>query len=189
MTTTATRPGAAPFSVECPNLLQHHLDHLRASGISDEVIKERGYESVLGKKRLADLGFSSAQQRVPGILIPQWGVEGKERGYQYRPDNPRTNSKQKVIKYENPTGSSIHLDCPPRCRKSLGDPSIPLWITEGSKKADALASHGACAVSLTGVWGFKGKNELGGITFLVDWDTNIWGVGLLNMQVSRTVLS
>ncbi len=60
LTTTATRPGTGPFSGECPNLLQHHLDHLRASGISDDVIRQRGYESVLGKKRLADLGFSSA---------------------------------------------------------------------------------------------------------------------------------
>ncbi|MFC1972598.1 DUF3854 domain-containing protein, partial [Chloroflexota bacterium] len=40
----------------------------------------------------------------------------------------------------------------------------------GSKKADALASHGACAVSLTGVWGFKGKNDLGSTTLLADWD-------------------
>jgi hypothetical protein len=52
----------------------------------------------------------------------------------------------------------------------VADPKIPLWITEGSKKADALASYGACAVSLTGVWGFKGKNQYGGITFLSDWD-------------------
>lgn len=167
---TVAHLGVGPFSVECPNLLQCHLDHLRASGISDEVIKERGYESVLGKKQLADLGFSSVQQRVPGLLIPQWGVDGKETGYQYRTDNPRTNSKQKAIKYENPAGSSIRLDCPPRCWERLGDPSIPLWITEGSKKADALASHGVCAVSLTGVWGFKGKNKVGGTTFLADWD-------------------
>ena len=52
----------------------------------------------------------------------------------------------------------------------LGDPQVPLWITEGSKKADALASKGACAISITGVWGFKGKNAQGGITFLADWD-------------------
>ena len=170
LTNTATRPGAGPFSVECPKLLQCHLDHLRASGISNDVIKERGYESVLGKQRLADLGFSNAQQKTPGFLIPQCGVDGKETGYQYRPDNPRTNSGGKVVKYENPAGSGIRLDCPPHCQKMLGDPSVPLWVTEGSKKADALASQGVCVISLTGVWGFKGRNELGGITFLSDWD-------------------
>jgi len=54
--------------------------------------------------------------------------------------------------------------------ENLGNPKIPLWITEGSKKADALASHGACAVSVTGVWGFKGKNEFGATPFLADWE-------------------
>jgi len=33
-----------------------------------------------------------------------------------------------------------------------------------------LASHDACAISLPGVWGFKGKNNFGGTTFLTDWD-------------------
>ena len=52
----------------------------------------------------------------------------------------------------------------------LADPSIPLWITEGQKKADALASHGLCSIALFGVAGFKGKNVFGGVTFLADWD-------------------
>jgi hypothetical protein len=52
----------------------------------------------------------------------------------------------------------------------LGDPSTALSITEGIKKGDALATHNLCAVVLPGVWGFKGKNTLGGVTFLADWD-------------------
>jgi hypothetical protein len=47
---------------------------------------------------------------------------------------------------------------------------VPLWITEGQKKADALASRGLCAVALLGVWNWKGKNDLGGTTLLADWD-------------------
>jgi hypothetical protein len=60
----------------------------------------------------------------------------------------------------------MRLDCPPRCRALLGDPAIPLWITEGQKKADALASAGATALALLGVWNLKGKNAFGGITVL-----------------------
>ena len=52
----------------------------------------------------------------------------------------------------------------------MGNPSIDLWITEGIKKGDALASHGLCAAALLGVWGFKGKNQDGGVTFLADFD-------------------
>jgi hypothetical protein len=134
------------------------------------VILERGYRSLLGQAELQKLGFSPAQQRAPGILVPLWGVDGQEAGHQFRPDNPRSDPRGRPVKYESPRGAANHLDCPPRCQKTLGDPQVPLWITEGSKKADALASKGATVISLTGVWGFKGKNEQGGTTFLADWD-------------------
>jgi len=142
----------------------------QGSGLSLEVILERGYRSLLGKADLHKLAFSTAQQRAPGILVPLWGVDGQEAGHQFRPDDPRSDPRGRLIKYESPRGAANHLDCPPRCQKTLGDPKVPLWITEGSKKADALASKGACAISLTGVWGFKGKNAQGGTTFLADWD-------------------
>jgi hypothetical protein len=159
------------FSDLAPELLDSHFSHLHnGSGISLEVILERGYKTIMGRAQLENMDFSKAQQRTPGILIPLWTVEGKQAGYQYRPDNPRLNQKGRPIKYENPVGSSVRLDCPPRCHKVLGNPEVPLWVTEGSKKADALASKDACAVSLTGVWGFKGKNEMGGVVFLADWD-------------------
>jgi len=166
----ADRLGTGPFSTECPKLLQQHLGHLRSSGISDEVIMERDYESVLGRKRLADLGFSAVQQRTPGILIPLYGVDGSSIAYEYRPDHPRYNTRGKPIKYENPTGSSIRLDIPPRCRPMLGSVIIPCCFVEGVKKGDALASQGACAIALNGVWGFKGRNVLGGTTLLADFD-------------------
>jgi peptidoglycan/xylan/chitin deacetylase (PgdA/CDA1 family) len=51
---------------------------------------------------------------------------------------------------------------------------IPLWLTEGQKKADSLASRGACAIALLGVWNFKGKNDFGGVTFLADFDHVAW---------------
>lgn len=161
---------ANPFAPEIRDLLQKHYDHLINSAISVEVIKERGYVSVLGKTPLKNAGFSSSQQRAPGILIPLHGVDGSIAGYQYRPDHPRTGAKDRLIKYENPTGAAIRLDTPPRCREHLGNPKIPLWFTEGVKKVDALASFGACAIGLTGVWGFKGKNYYGGTSISADFD-------------------
>ncbi|MFC1874627.1 DUF3854 domain-containing protein [Chloroflexota bacterium] len=159
------------FSEAIPELLLDHLCHLNEeSGISIDVIRERGYRSMLVNAELGKYGFASAQRRAPGILIPIWSVDGQEAGCQFRPDNPRIDRRSRSVKYESPTGSSNRLDCPPRCQKMLGNPQVPLWITEGSKKADALASKGACAISVTGVWGFKGKNQFGGITFLTDWD-------------------
>jgi hypothetical protein len=160
-----------PFSDDIPVLLQKHFEHLRDSAISIDIMKERGYKSVLGKAVLEEAGFSKSQQRHPGILIPLYGVDGGITGYQYRPDNPRTdNNSKRVIKYENPAGASIHLDILPRSCKKLGDPSVPLWFTEGIKKVDALTSAGVCAIGLTGVWGFKGKNHFGQSTILADFD-------------------
>ena len=108
---------ASPFSEEVPALLTPHFQHLHdGSGISSDVIKERGYKSVLGKTALREAGFSKTQQRAPGILIPLHGVDGSIVGHQYKPDHPRKDAKRdRIIKYENPLGSSIRLDVPPRC--------------------------------------------------------------------------
>jgi len=154
----------------------HRAQLVEGSGISEEVIIERGYQSIIQRTMLSGYGFSAAQCRaVPGLLIPQHHTDGTNGRYTFKPDQPRVktskrSNKERVIKYENPKDLGIRLDCPPRCRKGLPNPVIDLWITEGTKKADAGASRGLCIIALNGVWGFKGKNEFGGVTILADWD-------------------
>jgi hypothetical protein len=63
-----------------------------------------------------------------------------------RPDNPRVSRDDKVIKYEMPAGARQVLDVHPRVREQLGDPNIPLFITDGTRKVDAAVSQ-ACAAS------------------------------------------
>jgi len=161
------------FSEVIPELLSDHFRHLnQGSGISADVIKKRGYRSILGKSELEKLGFSAAQRHTPGILIPLWGVDGNGIvGYQFRPNSPRLNNKGKPIKYETPKGTTNRLDCPPPCQKLLADPNIPLWITEGVKKGDALASQGECVIDLTGIWNWRAKNNFGGIMVSSDFDS------------------
>lgn len=157
-------------------LSDSHLKILReGSGLSDEIIAARGYHTITDEKELIPLGFSSAQRSVPGLLIPGFATDGSNGFCVFRPDFPRqrrSNGKLKdgYIKYEAPKGSSLRLDCPPACRKQLADPSVPLWITEGAKKADELATHSLCTISLNGVYGYKGKNEFNAVTLLADWD-------------------
>lgn len=124
------------FSEEVPDLLQLYFNHLLGSPLSLDMIKERSYRSVLGRKDLKTLGFSRAQQLIPGILIPLWGPDGSSAGHQYRPDNPRLNSKGKPVKYENPTGSSVNLDVPTWCRPMIGDPKILLAQIKDLEKSD-----------------------------------------------------
>jgi Domain of unknown function (DUF3854) len=155
-------------------LLPHHWQQLtEGSGISPEVISERGYRSILspdGYSELKPHGFTRAQANLPGLLLPIWTADGKNGLMLYRPDASRQGKDGKVIKYELPKGASVRLDCPPRCQAMLADPAIPGWITEGQKKADAMASHGLCAIALLGVWNFKGRNSFGGTTLLIDFD-------------------
>jgi hypothetical protein len=146
----------------------HRLSH--DSAISDDVIAERGYRTITEVRDLEALGFSRRQLRNPGLLCPVYTTDGQQPFCLYRPDDPYVKKDGKSNKYENPPKRGARLDCPPRCRPLLADPAVPLWLTEGSKKADALASKGACAIALLGVWGFKGPNPFKGQTFLADWD-------------------
>ena len=71
--------GGSIYSDAVPGLLGSHYQHLHdGSGIRPEVILERGYKSILGKAELDKLGFTKTQRRTPGILIPLWGVDGRQ---------------------------------------------------------------------------------------------------------------
>jgi Domain of unknown function (DUF3854) len=163
---------AAERSPATPPLLPHHLCMLRdGSGLSDEIIAERGYRSVTNATELRVLGFSARQAIVPALLIPLCDVTGRAGSYSLRPDVPRLNSEGGVAKYEQPSGCRPILDIPLRCRTAMTDPRVTLYVTEGAKKADALAQRGAAAINLSGVWNWRGTNELGGKTALPDWES------------------
>ena len=95
------------------------------SGISPWVIADRGYRTVKAKYELRSLGFSEAQSRVPGLLIPICGVTGETVLHQYRSDDPRVRDG-KPMKYETPAGSRMALDVHPSARHLLGSPRIDL---------------------------------------------------------------
>src|SRR5215217_5198987 len=124
------------------------------SAISPEIIGGRGYRTV---KRADVPEVFADYQRRSGLLIPLYSPDGTTTGYQLRPDRPRRDKRSKPIKYETPTGARIIADVHPRMLGAAADPSVPLWITEGVKCGDALASRGCCAISLIGVWMFRPK--------------------------------
>lgn len=151
-------------------LQQHHREHLEASGLSPEVIEERGYFSAESASALERLGFARSQRSAPALVIPLRDARGEIVSYQARPDHPRM-VDGRALKYESRTGDRPVLDIPPRCREMLVDPQVPLFITEGAKKADAAASRGLCCVNVSGVWSWRGSNSLAGRTALPDWET------------------
>jgi Protein of unknown function (DUF3631)/Domain of unknown function (DUF3854) len=152
------------------SLLPQHVAKLEASAVDEGVAQERDYRSVTEKVVLERYSFSRPQRRVPALLIPVHGVTGEIVLHQARPDEPRINGKGKPVKYETPGGSRMALDVHPRVHAQITDPSVPLWITEGVLKGDALVSQGECAVALLGVWNWRGTNSEGGKTVLPDFE-------------------
>jgi hypothetical protein len=161
-----------------------HLKILRQeSAIADEVIRARGYWTATDSAELRNLGFAPNQCRAPALVLPVIGPDGRTALHQIRPDAPWSfddKSKprlpdgtypQKVVKYMTPKDAHLALDVPPPCRAAIGNPGVPLWITEGVKKADSLASAGLCAAGLLGVTCWKGRNERGGSVPLIEWES------------------
>jgi Domain of unknown function (DUF3854) len=155
-------------------LADHHLAALTASGITPEHAALRGYETITeaDARRLADIKIvKDARHLMPGLLVPLLDPAGSTWGYQYRPDKPRRRGDGKPVKYETPWQQRNGLDIPPGpiVGPLLGIPQIPLWITEGTKKADAAALRGLCCVAIPGVWSWIGTNTAGGKVALPDW--------------------
>ena len=153
------------------SLSERHAAELRdGSGLSAEVVKGRGYRTVVNGDELLTMGFSRSQaDAAPGLLIPSYDVDGG-RHYQFKPDRPR--KLKKPPKYETPKGARVHIDVPRPVAAALSDPTVPLYVTEGAKKADAAVTAGLCCISLSGVdcWRRRDGDGKGESKSLRDWD-------------------
>jgi P4 family phage/plasmid primase-like protien len=166
--TTVDEPGtSAP-----PDLMPAHQRELEESCIAPEVAAARGYETLYGtdedRTRLKELRVPRWAWRdelaFPALLLPMYRVTGEAIGVQFKPATPQEmNGKRQ--KYASQTGVPNRLDVPPAVADAVRDPSNPLWITEGIKKADCLASYGRAVITLTGVFNWRSK-----LGTLGDWE-------------------
>lgn len=149
----------------------------QGSSIDPAVIAERGYESIhrptsgdqRERQRLTRLGIptwaTKEDSYFPGLLIPIFGPTGQRVSYQWKPRIPVPNRDGNKMKYASPKGQTSRLDVHPRNRDKIVDPTVELWIGEGTKKGDSLTSRGVCVISLPGV--FNWRSTLG---TLGDWE-------------------
>lgn len=121
-----------------------HLKDLRKSGLSDETIREAGIYSV----RPADInkklgpGFPYPGKIDSLLAFPYPGTDGFER-YKLCPSLGDR-------KYHQREGTDNHLYIPSRVAVILKDPSIPLYITEGEKKALKATQGGLFCIGMGG---------------------------------------
>lgn len=111
----------------------------------------------------------------PGYLIPYFGPDGKRRSKDFD-----------RIRYLSVTGTQHRYgqlkDTPPQVyfpttlnggwEKLIDDPTKPIVITEGEKKAAKACKEGIATIGLGGVWSFKSKRW--GKEFLDDLERIKW---------------
>jgi hypothetical protein len=74
-----------------------------------------------------------------------------------KPDRPRRDSKGREIKYETRPRAQNRIHVPFCCRDLIADATVPLWITEGQKKAAKAAQEGLACIALPGVWNWLSR--------------------------------
>lgn len=150
------------------SLSARHRSELDASAISLEQIEFRGYRTIDDPKDFPK-EWAGCLHLLPALCIPIRDTSGEIRVHRLKPDNPRTDSRGKDIKYESPKGSRPFVDVPLAMTTPIATtagplpltevPNVPLWITEGEKKVDSLLTAGARAVvGVSGVFAWQGNH-------------------------------
>lgn len=167
----AARPTTARLSAD------HWAEVIEDSGISPDVANDRGYQTledtVESRQLCAELGFvRSAFDRSdawPALLIPKYRATSEVIAHELKAAVPRLvpdgAGKSRPNKYEAPRGRASVVDVPKFTQARLRDLGVPLWITEGTKKVDALVTHGRAAIGISGVFNWRSK-----LGTLGDWE-------------------
>jgi hypothetical protein len=169
------------YEKTAPSLDERHRTHLLGSAISEEIINQRGYTTIenAGQWRYTagEIHSEDMLRRVlkrGALAFPLYQVAAPTPyTWILRPDQPRTAKDGKIIKYEYPRHVANVLDILPSYQTALADPQIPIWITEGCKKADALATaFGSKIVPINenGVWGWRSGGEVLGDFKRILWE-------------------
>lgn len=186
--TTRYATGDALPGPDMPLSAEHRREIFIESSVDEAVAAERGYTTVgrpnasmrdeYGRDtrdQLKALGFPSWAVRedyyFPGLHIPQYTPSGQRYAGQFKPFRAVPGRDGKPQRYASAKGQA-RLDVHPRWSvladavvPPIVDPAIPLWITEGVKKADALTSRGVVTVALAGVYSWRNTHAA-----LGDWE-------------------
>jgi Domain of unknown function (DUF927)/Domain of unknown function (DUF3854) len=160
-----SRPKVVPLPVQ-RELSAAHLEQLRASGLSDETIAAAELYTEPNPRALA-LILERAYPRGcgPALVIPFYLPGASEpHAYRIRPTTPRTEKrrgKPRPVKYDQAQrpGSLVYFTPRARTGSGYGEMGLPLYWTEGEKKALALEQLGLVCLGLTGVWNWSDAAE------------------------------
>jgi hypothetical protein len=163
-TSAAQHQPPAPLAPSAARLLAKHREALYASGLSEETIATAGIYSAQAGDLEHVLGFRVSSA---GIVIPYPDFDSYAR--------VRLDWTSDGKRYRTARGNANHLYVPPTLdRAVLTDPSLPLYITEGEKKALKAVQDGLACIAIAGVWSWRGQTPEGQTAPLPDFDAITW---------------
>lgn len=137
-----------------------HLEDLQKSGLSDETIVEAGIESLRPADIDKTIGFPTHAKSAYEIPYPGTGCLRCKMFYDEanRIDSKTGDARPKYLAKKD---SRNHLYIPLKARPILKDLSVPLYITEGEKKALKACQEGLPCIAISGLWNWSnGEKEL-----------------------------
>src|SRR5262249_9467337 len=144
----------------CGMLCATHIADLRASGLSDDTIRAAGLRCGAHDEVRRILGYDVG----PGLLFEYPGTNGTAAPFiRVKPDRPFKDASGRTAKYLTAKGATNRLYIPTKYdNRVLGDPAVPIIITEGEKKAlkGAQDLDEYVTLALAGVWCFKTKDRV-----------------------------
>jgi hypothetical protein len=145
------------------------LNDLKSSGISGMDAKKCGIFCVRDKNKACELlnWKNPDLVPIPALVIPYYQNGDKSKApllFRVKADNPRMDKTSgKSIKYEHPKDKPYHIYFPPIInKKNLLDKGIPLFLTEGEKKAISMCINGYVCLAGAGVWQFHSQENSNG---------------------------
>jgi AAA domain-containing protein/uncharacterized protein DUF3854 len=146
-----------------------HREDLHRSGLDDEVIARAGIYSAPERQVRDILGYGAGA----GMVIPYAdAATGVLNGYaRVKLDKADAQGKR----YRSPLRTPNRLYIPPILdRKLLADPALPLWLTEGEKKALKACQEGLACIAASGVWSWKKRDADDKSVPVADLDAITW---------------
>jgi putative DNA primase/helicase len=148
-------------------LAPDHLADLRASGLSDETIRNHRIRSVPPAEIAQLLGFDIPTIRSAMLIPfadPNGGFMDHVRLKIFLPFKDRNGN---TVKYLQPRRSGVRLFFTLARLGEALKKSTPLWLVEGEKKALAVAQLGLPAIGFCGI---EGWHTAGSRDLLADFD-------------------
>lgn len=117
------------------------LANLRESGLTNDTIR-RNHLRTEGN----------------ALVFPYRNLANEENCFaRRRLHEPVTDAKGRPIKYTQPKGTPPRAYFPVESLDAIADGHSPIFVTEGEKKALALAQHGFATIGIGGVWCWRKK--------------------------------